>query len=453
MKPIIAIVGRPNVGKSTLFNRITRKKDALVDDFPGVTRDRHYAETIWNDIPFTLVDTGGFSGDDADGFGDKIRFQVRLAMEDADAIILVLDGKGGISPFDTEIISILRTVNLPVFYVVNKIDGLEKEINLYDFYNLGIEQLYSLSAEHGYGVSDFLDDLTAILPESEPQEADDAVSIAVVGRPNVGKSSLINKILGEERLLVSDIPGTTRDSIDTLFRVRGKTYRLIDTAGIRRKARVSQKIEKFSVIKALKSLDRCDVALIVLDAEEGVTDQDIRVAGYAYERGCGCVFILNKWDRVEKDNRTVKRFTEQIRTAAKFLGFAPIISVSALTGHRVPKIFEQVDKVYGQYNMRIDTGPLNKILEKALARTEPSLHKGKRLKFYYATQIDVKPPSFVFFVNYPEAVHFSYQRYLANQIREATDLHHTPIRVLFRLRSGRIEFAKKKTRRPGKKDR
>ncbi|MFZ5569788.1 MAG: ribosome biogenesis GTPase Der [Thermodesulfobacteriota bacterium] len=446
MKPIIAIVGRPNVGKSTLFNRIMGKKDALVDDFPGVTRDRHYGETAWNDIPFTIVDTGGFTGDDEDGFGDKIRFQVRLAMEDADVIILVLDGKGGISPFDREIIALLRSVSLPVFYVVNKIDSEEKEIQLYDFYQLGIERFYSLSAEHGYGVPDFLDDLTAVLPQSAQDEPDDAISVAVVGRPNVGKSSLINKILGEERLVVSDTPGTTRDAIDTMCRVRGRNYRLIDTAGIRRKARVSEKIEKFSVLKALKSLERCDVALIVLDAEEGVTDQDIRVAGYAYERGCGCVFILNKWDRIEKDNRTVRRFTEQIRTAAKFLGFAPILAVSALTGHRVSRIFGQIDAVYGQYSMRLDTGPLNKILEQALSRTEPSLHKGKRLKFYYVTQVGVKPPTFVFFVNYPEGVHFSYQRYLINQIRETTGLDSTPIRVMFRLRTGRIEFARKKQR-------
>ncbi len=451
MSPIVAIVGRPNVGKSTLFNRITRKKDALVDDLPGVTRDRHYGEAVWNDAAFTLVDTGGFTEDDRDDFADKIRFQVRLAIEDADAIILVLDGKGGLSPFDTEIIALLRAVELPVFYVVNKIDSAEKEINLFDFYNLGIEQLYSLSAEHGYGVPGFLDDLAAVLPVAEQTEMDESVNVAVVGRPNVGKSSLINRILGEERLVVSDIPGTTRDAIDTICRINAKTYRLIDTAGIRRKGRVSERIEKFSILKALKSLDRCHVALIVLDAEEGVTDQDIRVAGYAYERGCGCVFVLNKWDRIEKDNRTVKRFTEEIRMNAKFLSFAPIITVSALTGFRVPKIFELIDKVFQQYCLRVETGPLNKILEQALARTEPALHKGKRLKFYYAAQVGVKPPAFVFFVNYPEAVHFSYRRYLINQIREATGLNDTPIRVLFRLRTGRIEFGNKKKEDRGKR--
>ncbi len=290
MKPVVAIVGRPNVGKSTLFNRVTRTRDAIVDNFPGVTRDRHYKDASWDSVEFTLVDTGGFTG--GDDFDIEIRFQIHQAIEDADVVILMLDGKGGISPFDKDMISILRGVTKPVFYVVNKIDGVEKEVNLYDFYSLGLDKIYPISAEHRYGVYDFLDDLILafpkLIPDTSEGEKEDIIKLAVIGRPNVGKSSLINRILGEERHLVSEVPGTTRDAIDSLYTVNGESYLLIDTAGIRRKGKVSKKIEKFSIIKALRSLDRCDVALVVMDASEGVTDQDITIAGYAFERGCAC---------------------------------------------------------------------------------------------------------------------------------------------------------------------
>ncbi len=444
MKPIVAIVGRPNVGKSTLFNRITRKKDALVDNFPGVTRDRHYGDASWNDIDFTVVDTGGFTEDGGDMFARNIRFQVRQALDDADAVILVLDGKGGISPFDTDMITVLREKSEPVFYAVNKIDGEEQEQGLYEFYSLGLDSLYPISAEHGYGVPDFLDKLVSVFPEKKAEPKDEMISIAVVGRPNVGKSSLINQILGEERHVVSDVPGTTRDAIDSIFEIGDKKYRFIDTAGIRRKGRVTRKLEKFSIIKALRSLEKCDVALIIIDASEGVTDQDINVAGYAHERGCGSVFVLNKWDLVEKDDKTVKKYYEHLRMEAKFLSFAPAITISALTGKRVSRIFPLIEEVYEQYKTRIGTGSLNRLIEQAIFKNEPSLHKGKRLKFYYATQVSVKPPSFVLFVNYPEAVHFSYRRYLTNQIRENTGLDKTPIRLFFRLRTGKIEFGKKK---------
>jgi len=455
MKPIIAIVGRPNVGKSTLFNRITRTRDALVDDAPGVTRDRHYRDASWDEVEFTLVDTGGFVEPDEDAFALKIREQVLQAIEDADAVIFVLDGKGGISPYDREMAHILRTVEKPVFYTVNKIDSVEQEENLFEFYSLGVEKLYPLSAEHKYGVPDFLDALVATFPTQASPEAADMVKVAVAGRPNAGKSSLINRLLGEERLVVSDVPGTTRDAIDSVGRFNGKPYLLIDTAGIRRKGKVSKKIEKFSIIKALRSLDRCDVALIVIDAEEGITDQDISVAGYAHDRGCGCVFLLNKWDLVEKDNSTVKRYYERLRMEAKFLQFAPAVTISALTGQRVNRIFKLVDAVYAQYTTRINTGPLNKILERAVQRNEPSLHKGKRLKFYFATQVATKPPTFVLFVNYPEAVHFSYRRYLINKIREGAGLDITPVKVMFRQRTGAIDFGsrKKKADRRSKKGR
>ena len=439
MKPIVAIVGRPNVGKSTLFNRLTRTRDALVDDFPGVTRDRHYGEVKWDDTEFTLVDTGGFAGGDA--FASLIRFQVMQAIDGADVIILLLDGKEGVSPFDTDIIEILRQSDKQVFYTVNKIDGREQEIGIADFYSLGLDKLYSISAEHRYGLNDFLDDLVQSLPKAtEAADADldrEMVRLAVVGRPNVGKSSLINCIMGQERLLVSDLPGTTRDAIDTMCRVNGRPYLLIDTAGIRRKGKVTKKLEKFSIIKALRSLDRCDVALIVIDAEEGITDQDVNIAGYAFDRGCGCVFLLNKWDLVTKNSHTVNQYYDTLRQQAKFLSFAPALTVSALTGQRVVKIFKLIDGVFNQYSKRVGTGRLNKIVEAAIDANAPSLHRGRRIKFYYTAQVSTKPPTIVCFVNYPDAVHFSYKRYLTNCIRRDTGLDQTPIRLIFRKREGR----------------
>ena len=439
MKPIVAIVGRPNVGKSTLFNRITRTKDALVDDFPGVTRDRHYGDANWDDVEFTLVDTGGFT--EGDDLADAVRFQVHQAIADADVIMLLLDGKEGISPFDKDIINLLRSVEKPIFHVVNKIDGAEQEIYLSEFYQLGLETLYPLSAEHRYGLTDLLDEMVNVISglATAPHEeaAGEMIRLAVVGRPNVGKSSLINWVLGENRLLVSNIPGTTRDAIDSVCKLNGKSYLLVDTAGIRRKGKVSRKLEKFSIIKALRSLERCDVALIVMDAAEGVTDQDISIAGYAYDRGCGCVFLLNKWDLVEKDSNTVKAYYERLRDQAKFLSFAPAMTISALTGQRITKTFKLVDEVYSQYVHRIATGQLNRILGMAIEKNVPSMHRGKQIKFYYAAQISTRPPTIVCFVNYPQAIHFSYKRYLINQLREKSGLDKTPIRMIFRQREGK----------------
>lgn len=445
MKPIVAIVGRPNVGKSTFFNRVTRTQDALVDNCPGVTRDRHFGQARWGDTAFQLIDTGGFAA--ADDFADRVTVQVHQAIDDADAVVFLMDGKEGLSPYDRDIIDVLRPLAKPVFYAVNKIDSPEHEIHLSDFYSLGIAKLYPLSAEHRYGFNDLLDDLVRVLPKTaevpERGTEQDVIRLAVVGRPNVGKSSLINRILGEERLMVSAVPGTTRDAIDTLCRVNAKTYLLIDTAGIRRKGKVTRKLEKFSVIKALRSLDRCDVALVVIDAGEGVTEQDVTIAGYAYERGCGCIFLVNKWDLVAGDDGALRRFSQDLRERAKFLGFAPVLTVSALTGQRVSRIFKIVDTVHRQYSTRIGTGRLNKIFETAVEQNAPALHRGRRIKFFYVTQVATSPPSFVCFVNYPEAVHFSYRRYLMNRVRQEAGLEKTPIRLFFRKRERRSLKTKK----------
>lgn len=456
MKPFIAIVGRPNVGKSTLFNRLTRSKAALVDDFPGVTRDRHYADTAWDGKPFTLIDTGGFLLSDEDMFASQIRHHVEMAVEEADLIIFLLDGKAGLSPFDHDLAAILRRCQKPVFYFVNKAENFAKNEAISEFYALGTQRLYPISAEHNIGISDAMESIMATfwddahdesfneaMEERDDSPGDDEICIAVAGRPNVGKSSLINKLFGEERLVVSEHAGTTRDAVDLSVERNGRRFRFIDTAGIRRKGKVKEKIEKFSIIKSLKSLDRCDVALILIDASEGITDQDVTIAGYARERGCGALFLINKWDLLEEEEKDQKRFMNDLRMKAKFLSYAPAMTISALTGQRTHKIFSMVEKIYDEYAYRINTGLLNRIIDDAVFRTEPSLHKGKRLKFYYATQVATKPPSIVCFVNYPEAVHFSYKRYLLNQIREMAELEMTPINLYFREKTGKIDFSQK----------
>ena len=438
MGAVVAIVGRPNVGKSTLFNRLTRSSAAIVDDRPGVTRDRHYGIVQWDDVSFTLVDTGGFLAQDSDSFAEKIRYQVDQAIAEADAVVLILDGKHGLSPFDHELIERLRPAVKPVFYAVNKIDGQEQEAQLYEFYQLGIANLYPVSAAHGYGVGDLLTDLVAQLPATQADDREQRpIRLAVVGRPNVGKSSLINRIMGQERLLVSDQPGTTRDAVDVAFRLDGQDYLFIDTAGIRRKGRVKQKVEKFSVMRALKSLARCDVALIVVDGDEGLTDQDLTVAGYAQERGCGCIILINKWDLVAPKDILPHRYIADVKARAGFLNFAPVLTLSALTGRRVKKIFPLVNTIYAQYATRVETGPLNRILEQATRTNEPSIYRGRRLKFYYITQVRSRPPTFICFVNHPEGVHFSYKRYLLNQLRVGTGLDQIPLRLKFRPRSGK----------------
>ncbi|OEU52149.1 MAG: ribosome biogenesis GTPase Der [Desulfobacterales bacterium C00003060] len=437
MKPVVAIVGRPNVGKSTLFNRITRSRKALVDNSPGVTRDRNYGDAQWDDVSFTLVDTGGFSDFESEGFGPLVKYQVMRAIEEADAIITLFDGREGVTPIDTDLVQRLRQCRKPVFYSVNKIHGPRHESFLSDFAVLGVDPLYPLSAEHGYGVHDILDALVAVLPRCTIDDASKRIKLAVIGRPNVGKSSLINRFLGDERLVVSEIPGTTRDAVDTICKVNNKEYVLIDTAGIRRRGRVRKKLEKFSIIKALRSLHRCDIALVMMDASEGVTEQDANIAGYAVERGRPCIILLNKWDLVEKDSKTAERYVNTVKDRLKFLAFAPVLTISALTGQRNIKIFDWVETVYEQYATRISTGRLNRIFETIVSKHQAPSYRGRRIKFYYAMQLSAAPPKFVCFVNYPEAIHFSYERYVINQLREATGMDRIPIRLVFRKRGKR----------------
>ncbi|MCG8637466.1 MAG: ribosome biogenesis GTPase Der [Desulfobacterales bacterium] len=444
MKPVVALLGRPNVGKSTLFNRIIRSRQALVDDMPGVTRDRHYADAQWDDVHFTLVDTGGFLSTDDDYFASQIKEQLLVAVDQADVLVFVLDGRAGLSPYDRELADILRRTEKKVFYLINKIESHKQQDELGDFYTLGVDGFYMVSAEHGVGIPDFLDDLIKELPEWSPEEEDDEngpIRIAIVGRPNVGKSSLANRLFGEQRVVVNDKAGTTRDAIELSVTHKGREFVLKDTAGIRRKGKVREKLEKFSILKSLDSLDDCDVALILIDTSEGITDQDITIAGYAEKRGCGAIFILNKWDLVDKAEKGQQAFLKELRQMAKFLSYAPAITVSAKTGQRCHKIFDEVLKVHREYCHRINTGMVNRIIEDAVYREEPSLHKGKRLRFFYATQVAAKPPCFVCFVNYPKAVHFSYKRYLINQLRQMIPLNLTPIKLYFREKTGKIEFS------------
>ena len=440
MKPLIAIIGRPNVGKSTLFNRLSERKKAIAIDQPGATRDRNYAEASWNGRAFTVVDTGGFEPISTEKILTQMREQTRLAMEQADIIVFLMDGKDGLTPSDEEIVRLLRSYRKPVYYAVNKIDGPRHDENVYEFYRLGVEPIYTISAEHGRGVDELMNAVTADIPVAEPEDEkapggeEEPIRIAVVGRPNVGKSSLVNRILGYERTIVNPLPGTTRDAIDTPFEREGRRYVLIDTAGIRRKSRISQNLEKYSVIEALRTLDRCDIALVLIDGEEGVTEQDARIAGLALEKGVACILVVNKWDLVEKDNSTVGVYVNRLREELKFLQFAPIAFVSALTGQRLGRIFELVEAVWAEYTRRIATAELNAQVERYIAENPAPLYRNRPNKIVYATQPRVKPPTFVFFVREPKAIHFSYERYLTNRIREGLGFESVPIRLIFRKR-------------------
>lgn len=433
MLPVVAIVGRPNVGKSTLFNRILGQRKAIVEDLPGVTRDRNYAEVTRFGRPFLLIDTGGFEPVSEDRMLVQMREQSQLAIEEADIIFFVMDVRDGLTPSDEEVANLLRRVKKPVFFLVNKIDGEKQEAAAVDFYALGVDKLYSLSAEHGRGVNDLLADLEELLPPPpEPQDKEDEIRMAVIGRPNVGKSSLVNRLLGFERVVANPTAGTTRDSIDTPFTCNKKRYVLIDTAGIRRKGKVSQTLEKYSAVNALRAMDRAHVVLMVIDAAEGITDQDLSVAGYAFEKGRALILVVNKWDLPEKDEQSMGRFVEEIRRRFKYLPFAPIQFVSALTGQRVAKIMAMVEEVAEEFNRRIPTPQLNKGLEEFVERNPPSYVRGKRIKFYYAAQGAVRPPTFVLFTSRPDNIHFSYQRYLTNCFREKFGFTRVPIRLQFK---------------------
>lgn len=431
---VVAIVGRPNVGKSTLFNRIIGQRRAIVEDMPGVTRDRNYAEVTRYSTPFILIDTGGFEPISEDRLLVQMREQSQLAVEEADVILMVMDGREGLTPSDVEVVSSLRRAGKPVFYVVNKVDGPKQDAESADFYSLGVEEIHAISAEHGRGVGDLMDEVLAVLPHEDSTTEDDVqeVRLAVIGRPNVGKSSLVNRLLGFERVVANATAGTTRDSIDTPLEYNGQRYVLIDTAGIRRKGKVSQKLEKFSVVQALKGMDRAHVVLVVIDASEGVTEQDMTVAGYAYEKGRAVILVVNKWDLIVKDHKTMGQYTADLRDSFKFLTFAPVLFVSALSGQRTNRIMGMVEKVAAEFNRRIPTPELNRVLKEATISHAPPMFQGKRVKLFYITQTSVRPPTFVAFGNRTQGIHFSYHRYLVNQLREAFGFEGCPIRLIFK---------------------
>ena len=433
MKPILSIVGRPNVGKSTLFNRIAGGKKAIVYDEPGVTRDRNYADVLWEKRSFTLIDTGGFEPVSKDRIFVQMREQCQLAMEEADVVLFVMDGKEGFTPSDKEIANILRRLNKPVFYIVNKIDGPQKEGKVFEFYELGVDHLFSISAEHGYCLNDLMDEIIRVLPgEVEEEEDQGTTRVALLGRPNVGKSSLVNRILGYRRVLVDEIPGTTRYAIDTRFERDGKRYTLIDTAGIRRKSRISLRLEKYSIVEALRTIDRCDVALLLLDPKEGVTDQDARIGGFIHEKGKGCIIVINKCDLVEKDSQTLARFEKEVYEELKYLSYAPILFISALTGQRVKKVLDTIDRVAEEAKKSIPTSPLNRALEGWVKKSPPPTFRTRQVKMNYITQVSVAPPTFIIYTNFPEGIHFSYERYLLNQLRGSYGFSGVPIRLQFR---------------------
>ncbi len=429
--PIIAIVGRANVGKSTLFNKLTQSRSAIVNDTPGVTRDRIYGSADMGNRSALIVDTGGVDVDQNNPIELQVVEQGRWARDEADCVIIVADNQEGLTPYDREMVDEIRKSGKPYVLAVNKVDSPSHHHILPEFNKLGVQYLLPVSAEHGHGVYELIETVSRLLPEYvEPEVDSNAIRVAVIGKPNVGKSSLINKLLNSERCIVSNIPGTTRDSIDTFLQANGQDFVLVDTAGIRRKGKTKQVLDKFSVIMALRALDRCDVAILLLDGVEMVTDQDATIAGYALDRGKGCVIIGNKWDLTREKDITFEAFEDNVRYRLKFMEFAPILTVSAKSGMRVDRILPQAEKVFEEYSRRISTGPLNDCFEKAIQRNPMSSYRGKFLKMFYATQIKSKPPTFKCFLNFPEAIHFSYKRYLVNSIRKTFGLIGTPVRLI-----------------------
>ena len=440
--PIVALIGRPNVGKSTLFNRITKSRKALVDPTPGVTRDRHYDRVTWNEKSFILVDTGGIDDNPEDLLVHHIREQAMSAIGEADIILFLMDARQGVTPADYEVVEILRRTEKPIFHLVNKIDSPEQELELLSqFYELGIEELWSLSAEHSYGFQGLMEGLCSKISSDDVDLSlpDNTIKVAFFGRPNVGKSSMINTILGENRMVVSEISGTTRDSVDTILSHGKYNYLLIDTAGIRRKGKTTEKLEKFSILKSLGALHKCDIAVILLDAEEGITEQDTKVIGYALEQGRGLIILVNKWDLLQGDKKRQEGVMSEVGRLLPFLGFAPILTVSAITGYGIKRLFPVIGSVYRQYTAVFPTAALNRLLREAVEKHSPPIYRNKRLKFYYTSQIGSRPPRFVVMTNSYKGVHFSYQRYLTNKFRDGLELDKVPVQLIFKDKSAQRE--------------
>ena len=435
-RPIVAVVGRPNVGKSTLFNCLAGERISIVKDTPGVTRDRIYADVTWLDTSFTLIDTGGIEPDSKDVILSQMREQAQIAIDTADVIIFLVDVKQGLQDADLNVANMLRKSKKPVVLVVNKVDSFEKFGNdVYEFYNLGIGEPFPISSVNKLGLGEMLDEVISHFDESlYTEEEDDRPKVAIVGKPNVGKSSIINKLIGEKRVIVSDIAGTTRDAVDTQVKYNGKEYVLIDTAGLRKKSKINDELEHFMIVRTVAAVERCDVCVLVIDATEGITAQDAKIAGIAQERGKAMIIAVNKWDAIEKDNKTTNEFTKEIRTVLSYMPYAEILFVSAETGQRLPKLFETIDAVMENHAMRVQTGVLNEIMVEAVAMQQPPTDKGKRLKLFYITQVAVKPPTFVIFVNDKELMHFSYTRYIENKIRDTFGFRGTPLKFIIRER-------------------
>ena len=435
-KPIVAIVGRPNVGKSTLFNALAGEKISIVKDYPGVTRDRIYADVSWLEHAFTIIDTGGIEPDTKDMMLSHMREQAEIAIETADVIMFIVDVRQGLVDADFQVADMLRKSHKPVVLVVNKVDSFEKFMpDVYEFYNLGIGEPMPVSGASMLGLGDMLDEVVRHFGDAQTQEEeDDRPRIAIVGKPNVGKSSIINKLLGENRVIVSDVAGTTRDAVDTAITWNDKEYIFIDTAGLRRKSRIKEELERYSIIRTVSAVERADVVILVIDAVEGVTEQDAKIAGIAHERGKGMIIAVNKWDAIEKDDKTMYKYTREVKEVLSFMPYAEIMYISALTGQRLPKVFDMIEVVIQNQTLRIATGVLNEILMEAVAMQQPPSDKGKRLKIFYMTQVAVKPPTFVLFVNDKELMHFSYTRYIENKIREAFGFSGTPLKFIVRER-------------------
>ncbi len=435
-KPIVAVVGRPNVGKSTLFNALAGDMIAIVKDTPGITRDRIYADVSWLDRNFTLIDTGGIEPDSKDIILSQMREQAQIAIDTADVILFMVDVKQGLVDADMKVADMLRKAHKPVLLIVNKVDNFDKFlVDTYEFYNLGIGDPIPISSANRLGIGDMLEKVVEYFPDdSEDEEEDDRPRVAIIGKPNVGKSSLINKLIGENRLIVSDIAGTTRDAVDTAIKYNGNEYIFIDTAGLRRKNKIKEELEKYMIVRTVSAVERADVVVLLIDAAEGVTEQDAKIAGIAHERGKGFIIAVNKWDLIEKNDKTMNEFTKKVRSTLSFMPYAEILYISALTGQRTGKLFETIDMVRENHQLRVATGVLNEIMAEATAMQQPPSDKGKRLKLYYITQVSVKPPTFVIFVNDRELMHFSYTRYIENQIRETFGFKGTPLKFIIRER-------------------